>query len=235
MGGRFIEKPRRPVSGAAQHLPCIVLVDTSGTMSGYEDFLEEGLREMKEAIIKDDIARNSVEIAIMTFDDDVYEKVPFGNIQNMEIPHITTGGRTCTHAAITYALQRVHERKAEYKSLKLTSYEPWIWLLTDGQSNDPDNGSFDDLLEEQKKEKCVFFGVAVGSLNNEAEEELAGMHINHQLLQINKNEFKSAFKYIYNSVSQSMSRHAQNSSGKLIPNLDKHLKMKQVNINKDED
>ncbi len=231
MGIEIIEKPRRAVVGTAQKLPCIVLVDTSGTMSGYEEFLEEGLRDMKAAIMEDDIARSRVELSIVTFDDDIHEESAFGPIQQMEIPHITTGGRTCTHAAVTFALQRVRERKNEYKRLNLTSNQPWIWLLTDGRSNDPDNGSFNELIEEQQNKKCVFFGVAVGSLNSESEAELASMDIEHKILQIEKNHFKDAFKYISQSISTSMSHQARNPSGELVPKYDEHFKVKYININ----
>ena len=194
------EKPRLPIENTGeQHLACAVLIDTSGSMSGYENALKEAIKAMKEAIINDDIARGRVEICLITFDDDVREESPFGPITRMEIPNISCDGMTSTHAAVEFALRRVNERKAEYKQNKLTYNQPWIWLLTDGGSNDSNNGSFQDLLEAQRDGKCVFFGVAVGDHVNET--ELGGMHKNGMILKVGKDDLASVFQFISQSVS----------------------------------
>ncbi len=201
MAVNVVEKPRLPVENTGeQHLACAVLVDTSGSMAGYEGKLEEAIREMKTAIEEDDVARGRVEICLITFDDDVREESPFSSIERMEVPHINCGGMTCTHAAVQFALRRVEERKEEYKRLGITYNQPWIWLLTDGGSNDTDNGSFIELLEAQKKDHPVtFFGVAIG--NNVNESELAKMHKDSVILKVSKDDFRAAFKFISQSVS----------------------------------
>ena len=194
------EKPRLPIENTGeQHLACAVLVDTSYSMSGYEKQLMEAITAIKEAIEDDDIARGRVEICLITFDDDVREESPFGAISRMEIPRISCGGTTSTHAAIKFALQRIAERKEEYKQNHVTYNQPWIWLLTDGGSNDTDNGSFDELLNAQRDSKCVFFGVAIGEDVNE--EELGGMHKSGRILRVGKDNLASAFDFISQSAS----------------------------------
>lgn len=194
------EKPRLPIENTGeQHLACAVLVDTSGSMSGYEQQLVDAIKAMKEAIEDDDIARGRVEICLITFDDDVKEESPFGAISRMEIPRISCGGMTSTHEAIQFALRRVAERKAEYQRNHVTYNQPWIWLLTDGGSNDTDNGSFEELLNAQRDSKCVFFGVAIGDGVNE--EELGKMHKNGMILRVGKDNLASAFDFISQSAS----------------------------------
>lgn len=194
------EKPRLPIENTGeQHLACAVLVDTSGSMSDYEQQLVDAIKAMKEAIEDDDIARGRVEICLITFDDDVKEESPFGAISRMEIPRISCGGRTSTHAAIQFALRRVAERKAEYQRNHVTYNQPWIWLLTDGGSNDTDNGSFEELLNAQRDSKCVFFGVAIGDEVNE--DELGKMHKNGMILRVGKDNLASAFDFISQSAS----------------------------------
>ena len=194
------EKPRLPIENTGeQHLACAVLIDTSGSMCGYENELKGAIAAMKDAIVNDDIARGRVEICLIGFDDDVREESPFGPIARMEVPNITCGGMTSTHAAIKFALQRVEERKAEYKQHNLTYNQPWIWLLTDGGSNDSDNGAFQELMEAQKNGKCVFFGVAVGDNVNEV--ELGSMHKNGMILKIGKDNLATVFEFISQSVS----------------------------------
>ena len=211
-----VEKPRLPLENTGeQHLACAVLIDTSGSMAGYEGNLKEAIAAMKQAIENDDIARGRVEICLIAFDDNVKELSPFGPIGKLEVPGtISCGGMTHTHEAIEFALRRVAERKEDYKKNGVTYNQPWLWLLTDGGSNDADNGSFQALLEMQKNKKCVFFGVAVGNQVNET--ELAGMHKNGMVFRVGKDNLAAAFEYI----SQSVSIASQREPGSKV-NLDK--------------
>lgn len=203
-----IEKPRLPVSNTGEmHLACVVLIDTSGSMQGKENEIMEGMRTMRDAIMEDDIARGRVEICLATFGSKVTEECPFGPVSKMRIPDISTGGMTCTHAAVAFALRRVQERTAEYRNLGMTYKQPWIWLLTDGYSNDPDNGAFKELLEAQNAKphpKCVFFGVAIG--DNVNEQELASMSKDSTILKVRKEDFMEAFTFISQSLSMTSRR-----------------------------
>ncbi len=200
MSPKILERPRLPIENTGeQHLACAVVVDTSGSMRGYETQLVEAITQMKEAIENDDVARGRVEVCLITYDDDVREESPFGPITKMTIPNISCDGMTSTHAAIDFALRRVAERKAEYQQNHVTYNQPWIWLLTDGEPNDFDNGSFGELLQAQRDNKCVFFGVAVGDDANE--HQLAGMHKNNIVLKVGKDNFASVFEFISQSVS----------------------------------
>lgn len=194
------EKPRLPIENTGEeHLACVVLVDTSLSMSGYEQELKDAIAAMKKAIMDDDIARGKVEICLITFDDDVKEESPFSAITRMEIPNISCGGMTSTHAAVQFALRRVAERTAEYELRKVTHKQPWIWLLTDGGSNDADNGSFEELLQAQRDAKCTFFGVAIGEGANET--ELGGMHKKGMVLRIGRDNLGKAFEFISQNAS----------------------------------
>lgn len=194
------ERPRLPVENTGeQHLACAVLVDTSGSMSGYEKQIEEAITAMKDAIISDDVARGRVEVCLITFDDDVNEVSPFGPISRLEIPRISCGGMTSTHAAVQFALRRVAERKMEYKQNNVTYNQPWIWLLTDGGANDTDNGSFQELLDAQRGRKCNFFGVAIG--DGVREQELGSMHKDGMILKVGRDDLAKVFEFISQSVS----------------------------------
>lgn len=228
MAATIHEKPRLPIENTGeQHLACAILVDTSGSMRGYEQQLIEAITAMKEAIQGDDIARGRVEVCLITFDDDVREESPFGPISKMEIPRISCGGMTCTHAAIQFALQRVAERKADYKQNHVTYNQPWIWLLTDGGSNDADNGAFEDLLRAQRESKCVFFGVAVGDGVNEA--ELGGMHTKGMILKVGKDNLSTAFDFISQSASGASSSEP-GSKVKLAPPEDMEVKFIEIDV-----
>jgi uncharacterized protein YegL len=196
----FGDKPSLPIENTGeQHLACALLVDTSGSMSGYERKLEEALAAVKKAIEDDDIARGRVEVCLITFNSDVKEESPFGHISKMSIPSISCYGMTSTHAAIELALKRVNDRKEAYKKEGVTYNQPWIWLFTDGGSNDPDNGSFEELMKEQREKKCVFFGIAIGDRVDKA--ELGGMHKDGMILNVDKDNLAAAFEFFSKSAS----------------------------------
>ncbi len=203
--GIITERPRLPIENMGeQHLPCVILVDTSHSMRGYENQLHEAIQNLKSAIESDDIARGRVEVCLITYDDDVREESPFSAISKMKIPTISCGGMTRTHIAIKYALERLAERKQDYANNHVMYNQPWICLLTDGESNDVDNGAFEELLEAQKASKCVFFGIAIGDQANE--KELAEMHKNGMVLKVEKDNLSSAFEFISQSVNPASAR-----------------------------
>jgi len=212
----IIERPRLPIQNPGeQHMACAVLIDTSGSMAGRERELEQALREMKETIMEDDIARGRVELCIITFDDDVREIVPFGPITAMEIPRIDCGGMTHTHQAIDFALKRVEERKNEYKAMHITYNQPWIWLFTDGYANDSDNGSFARLLQAQQEKKCVFYGVGIG--DDVDDKELGRMHKKGMVLKVSKDEFRAAMEFFTTSVSAASSHKPGETAQQPVP------------------
>ena len=212
----IIEQPRLPIQNPGeQHMPCAVLIDTSGSMGGHETELMQALQEMKETIMDDDIARGRVEVCVITFDDDVHEVVPFGPISAMSIPNINCGGMTHTHQAIDFALKRVEERKNEYKAMHITYNQPWIWLFTDGYANDTDNGAFARLLQAQSEGKCVFYGVGIGDKVDE--NELGKMHKKGMVMKVSKSEFKAAFELLSKSVTAASSHNPGETSKQPVP------------------
>jgi len=194
----YQETPKPIDNKGEEKLACCIVIDTSGSMGGYEKELEDGIKTMVETIADDDTARGRVEICIIEFNDDAQVLSSFGSVQRTEIPHITTGGCTATHKAIKLAIEKVNARKAEYVNQSVAYKQPWIWLLTDGESNDSDNGSFGTLLDMQNNRKLVFFPFAIG--NECRETELKSMQKQGVVYKITRENIIAAFEYLSQSV-----------------------------------
>ena len=214
-----LEMPRPIENEGEEHLACALVVDTSGSMSGSEAELARALQEMKAAIESDTMARGRVELCLITFDDRVRVVQPFGPMHMFEPPaSISLGGMTATHQAIDTAMRMVEERTQQYKAEGVTHKKPWIWLFTDGGSNDSDNGSFQRLMDWQNAKKCVFYGVGIG--NNLNAEELKSMHKAHMMLHVDRNAFAAAFEFLSRSVSvTSASQRGQTVTMDLPPQI----------------
>lgn len=199
----FKEYPRNgsgnsPIeNGGEMHLPCVVLVDTSSSMSRDRAQLHQGLVELGEAL--DEQARGRVEFCIIGFDDDARVLVPFGPAYDYEAPDIECKGMTAMHKAVECALNELEIRKSQYKENKTSYYRPWIYMLTDGGANDTDNGAFERLVQSQKDKRCIFFPVAIGE---DADKELLkSLNEEGVVLKASRENFKNSFVYLSNSIS----------------------------------
>ena len=178
--------------------PLIIMIDKSASLSGYDNAIEDGIQQMKEIIMEDDIARGRIEVSLILFGAGAEIVHPFTQVTRLEVPHVVCdGSRTDTHAAVELALKAADARKAEYKRLNVGHYQPILWLLTDGYANDRDNGSFKDLLDRQKDGKAVFFGFSIGDNQNIA--ALGAMNKDGIFLSCSADDIGNAFAYLASS------------------------------------
>src|SRR5579871_4284817 len=93
--------------------PCVLLLDTSGSMSGKPiAALNEGLRLFQQDIQQDPLASRRTEIAIVTFGDGgVQTRQEFVTAGQFEAPTLDAGGDTPMGSAINRALDLVRVRK----------------------------------------------------------------------------------------------------------------------------
>ena len=78
MAVRFPGEMMNPVNPGEPHLPCVIAVDTSGSMSGGSiDELNDGLKAFVQELEKDSQALGRVEVCIISFNSDVNVSVPF--------------------------------------------------------------------------------------------------------------------------------------------------------------
>jgi len=96
--------------------PCILLLDTSGSMSGAKIAqLNSGLQTFAEELRSDTMAAKRVEVAIISFGP-VQILQEFVTVDAFQAPVLIAGGDTPMGAAIVRALTLLGERKAAYKA-----------------------------------------------------------------------------------------------------------------------
>ena len=88
-----------------QHLACVLLLDTSGSMSGDSiKNLNSAIARFKENVNRDPIARNRVDVAIVSFSTGVEVVSDFMPITDMPTPELDARGRTDMAAGIQTAI-----------------------------------------------------------------------------------------------------------------------------------
>ena len=180
------------------HVPAVILIDASGSMTPVGHLVTKALQEFKEAIEENSYAYGKVELCIIVYNDDVTIVHPFTSMYDFKVPEIVYGGGTSTHKGIDVALSQIKERKKQYVERKTPYYRPWLFLLTDGYSTDEDNGAYQRLLEAQRNKNCTFFAVGIG--NDFNREELKSMHKDGILLTASKENISGALSFLSNSL-----------------------------------
>lgn len=160
--------------------PCLLLLDTSGSMEGAPiEALHQGLRAFKNELADNAAASRRVEVAVVTFDDTVNVVQEFVTADLFEPPVFTAGGHTCMAQALMDALDLVQSRKEQYRANGIAYYQPWIFMITDGEP-DPELESeefirnvADRLRTEETNKKLVFYAVGVEGANMKRLEQIS--------------------------------------------------------------
>lgn len=158
--------------------PCVLLLDTSGSMSGSPiKALNNGLQTFKDTLTQDGLASRRVEIAIVTFDSKVKIVQDFVTADQYEPTNLSAGGATCMGTAILKGLDMVQERKTQYRQNGITYYRPWVFLITDGEpqgeSSDIVGQAAQRIRTEEENKGVAFFAVGVENANMEKLQTIA--------------------------------------------------------------
>src|ERR1051326_788339 len=85
--------------------PCVLLLDTSKSMSGEPiTALNDGLRVFREELLKDTLARQRVEVAIVTFGGSVQVVQNFVTVDSFNPPLLEPRGQTPMGTGVLQAL-----------------------------------------------------------------------------------------------------------------------------------
>ncbi|MEK7685073.1 MAG: VWA domain-containing protein [Verrucomicrobiota bacterium] len=150
--------------------PCVLLLDTSGSMKGDPiTALNQGLIAFKEDLSKDPLASRRVELAVVTFDNEVKVRQDFVTVDQFEPPALTAQGQTFMGGAIQKALDLIQARKSQYRANGIAYYRPWVFMITDGEpQGEPEvivQQAAQRLKSDEANKRVAFFAVGVENAN----------------------------------------------------------------------
>lgn len=180
--------------------PVVLLLDTSGSMSGQPiNELNAGVAIFKQEVQKDEKARLRVEVAIITIRDEQPQLVqPFVTINEFNPQTLTTSGRTPMGQAIELALDQVEAFKKNCKEIGISYYQPWVVLITDGDPTDDWQNAAQRVKKATDTDKLCFFAIGVSNANMDILKQIAPSTTPPVMLDGLK--FKELFRWLSDSM-----------------------------------
>lgn len=193
-------------------VPCVLLLDVSGSMSGDKIHeLNAGLETIRTELLKDEQAARRVEVEVIAFGGKVEVVQDFVLPAEFKPPVLSADGDTPMGAAILLGIDSVQKRRARYEASDLDSYVPWIFLITDGEPTDSPEvleRAVQRIREAEGQEggkRVAFFAVGVDGANMERLARIS----KRKPLKLRGLEFARMFKW----VSRSLIRVSQSQVG----------------------
>ena len=189
------------INNPTTRLPICLCLDNSASMKGKPiKELEKSIDYFFKAIKSDDVAKYSVELSIVIFQDDAEVVLDFANIDRQQTPSLNAKYGTSLGKGVSLSLNTLEKRKKEYSRRGIDYYQPWLVLMTDGKPGDSISESTKRIEQLSKKKKITVFPVAIGdSADTKILKGYSTMK-NNMVLKVTSPEY---FQYFFEWLSQS--------------------------------
>ena len=150
----------------APRCPVVLLLDTSSSMYGAPiNELNAGLKQFIQETADDEAAGMSVELEVITFDSSANVAMPFTPISDVDRnpAPLVASGCTSMGAALRMAKRDLQQRRQLYCNNGISSYRPWVVLMTDGGPNDDWEQAAREMRELGEKGKIQYIGIEIGN------------------------------------------------------------------------
>ena len=185
----------------SQRLPCVLVLDGSGSMAGKPiNELNEGLKILEQELKGDDTAAQRVQLMVIRLgDNDAVEILTdWTDAIDFSAPRLQANGVTPLGSAMRMALQKIEEQKENYKDHSIPYNRPWIFLITDGNPTDLDwEDAADECRDAEANGKVTIFAIGTADADFEALKKFSGRNP----VKLDGLKFKDLFVWLSRSAS----------------------------------
>lgn len=185
----------------SQRLPCVLVLDGSGSMAG--DPIRElnaGLKILEQELKNDDTAAQRVQLMVIRLGDDNDVKVvtDWTDAIDFTAPELEANGVTPLGNAILIALEKIEAQKENYRDHDIPYNRPWIFLITDGNPTDLDwEDAAAECRQAEDDNKVVIFAIGTEGADFDALKKFSG----RSPVKLDGLKFKELFVWLSRSAS----------------------------------
>jgi len=185
----------------SQRLPCVLVLDGSGSMDGDPvRELNAGLKILEEELKNDDTAAQRVQLLVIRLgdDNDVEVVTDWTDALDFSAPIVEANGTTPLGKAMLTALDKIEEQKENYRDHDIPYNRPWIFLITDGNPTDLDwEDAAADCRQAEDDNKAIIFTIGTEGADFEALKKFS----NRSPVKLDGLKFKELFVWLSRSAS----------------------------------
>ena len=186
--------------------PVLIIADCSGSMGGRPiDAMNQGVGDLYQAIVDDEIARNRVEVALLSFSTEARVERDFSTVSEQGKTNMRAGGATNMHLAIQQGCDLLEARKEQYRLGGVPYFRPIMVLFSDGLPTSP-HGEMEQanqrLVDMESGSQLTIFKVGINAQAVQAMlRVLPNPNSRFQPLQLDNLRFSDFFVWLSRSVS----------------------------------
>lgn len=171
------------------------------------EILEKGIQQFYDSVFSDELARLTVLVSIVTFDDEAKKVQNFRPVvvdgRPRKTPHFYPSGQTAMGEGINLALDILEKCREKYKGKGVDFYQPWLIIMSDGRNT----GSPSQLNIAQKRIGDLVrnhrLGVYPFGIGRRADLELLNkLSPKQQAFQLEEVQMEGLFNWFAKSASQ---------------------------------
>ena len=191
------------IQNSANRVPVCLCVDASYSMLQDKrmEHVNNGIRQFIHSSARDAYVCDSIDLCIITFSGrGVRVEQEFANVKKIDghYDDIQPNGGTPLGKAVRFALDKIIRQRDSYEAYGITSYRPWLIIMSDGASDDDVTVIAQEvrqmLQNRQIKVKCIGMGAESDF------RDLAAFTLNGQVDNCGALEIENFFEFLSRSA-----------------------------------
>lgn len=191
------------IQNSANRVPVCLCVDASYSMLQDHriDHVNNGIRSFIQNSAEDAYVCDSIDLCIITFSGQGVQILqPFTNVKKLKgrFVDIVPSGGTPMGAAVRFAVEEITRQRDSYEAYGITSYRPWLILMSDGAADDSVTEVARRVREMQQNRQLKVKCIGMGS--GEESSDLAAFTLNGRVESCGALEIEHFFDFLSRSA-----------------------------------
>lgn len=149
------------IANTGRPLPVFLLLDVSGSMSGYKiDTLNQCVKEMIKDFKNERMSEVDLKLCVITFGEGGAKlHTPLSSLKDVEFTDLHASGNTPMGAALAMASNIINDKE----QVSSKGYRPVVVLVSDGYPNDLWESPLEEFVTGKRTSKCERWALGIGN------------------------------------------------------------------------